>query len=800
MRAALLSALARLRRRATSEDESLSRDATRARGRARANRRRKDDDDANEGDDDGQGEFVLGEGRRRRRRRMNEMNDDVDVDGNDGEGSVRERGGERARERDDSARRATEATGATASNATNAVEVSTSRTANDAIARTYVLDTYEAPKRKTEVAFESEQEFARRGVEAERAGRASGSKGKGVDGAMSDRYRGLRCTEDIERGGVILELDGAELITAQACARDRSLAELLRYWILVQTSSRVRTLVHKDKLRQWQRSGTLDINAPWARESDFEGEGYVTNPTQEQMHLPVDEMALSCFLALERRKGRDSKWYDYITKLPTLEDFKRDIPLLIPLRDFVQFFGYIECERSHTGKLLSDIDLRWMIALRRRSERALELTFRHIVSKVAFRPESWSNPFTYSRTHMSRDEFTWGYGVVLTRAFQASTLPSGDPWSDMLRRADFNGTFLAPHLDFANHKRPREVEYSTSNGMTGHGKIVVRALKNFYAGDYVHISYGAKNNLDLFMRYGFTVEDNFEPDGSSNDVFNVDLDDFNRFLRQTPSGTDVPGCGVEISIRFAQTNEYTYSSFDAMLDIARRFFSEGEPSLKAALEADVEVVRDDTIWDRDDDVYGNAQGDEDDEDDEDDGYDSDELADLHIDEVMWSKDGLLIADVDPGVSEENGMVPPKDAPELAASKLRVEIKALRALTDYMLHERSPTKEIANGRDHLYRFLRVFQESRVRTKDFYAMAAYLSSDDLAGGDEQSRKRNRRNLSQSLRDMLSRRANDESFHAAAKTLADAHVERVRLVRAPQHPPRRPAALARVPPSAS
>ena len=648
-----------------------------------------------------------------------------------------------------------------------ASEVGEKDASEDELVVAYVADAFEAPRSLTEVAFESNVPST-----------SAVTRG----GVFGTTCRGLRCTEDIEVGTTIMELDGpAHLITAQQCARDKSLTELLRYWLLLQTSSRMRTLIDREQLREWQRNGVIADYAPWARESDFVGSGFVVNPTVEPIHLPLDEMVLSCFLVLERRKGNTSKWHNYISALPTLEDFRRDVPLFIPLREFVQFFGYVECERAHAGKLLSDVDLRWMIAERRHAERLTELTFRHIVSKVAFRSESSGNRFTFERTYMTREEFLWGYGVVMTRAFQSPNPVSGDPWMDMLKRKDFVGTFLAPHLDFANHKRPREVEYVTTGGQNGNGKVVVRALRNFNAGDYLHISYGAKSNLDLFMRYGFAVEDNTEPDGSSNDMFRVDLDDFIRVVRKVPM--DVPIRGQEIFIRFAQTTTYMYAAFDKILDVARAHFTENEPKLKAALiEAErEEVIRDDAIWNRDEDVYG-GQGDDEALDDmlygdnEDDGDNEDEHKDARTRHPSPSSSRR-----DAAATTQN-----VDSPDIVALKREVEIKALREARDYLLVEHAEPKPSAPSRDALFSSLLIVHRSRRRAFDVYAMAAHLASDALEasaapGSDRRRASRAsaaaaRRALPRHVKAMLARRADDAAWRDAARVLADAHVARV------------------------
>ena len=49
-------------------------------------------------------------------------------------------------------------------------------------------------------------------------------------------------------------------------------------------------------------------------------------------YLGLDETLLCCFIALEKKKGKSSSWYDYVSKLPTLDDFLSRVPAVMSIR------------------------------------------------------------------------------------------------------------------------------------------------------------------------------------------------------------------------------------------------------------------------------------------------------------------------------------------------------------------------------------------------------------------------------------------------------------------------------------
>lgn len=80
---------------------------------------------------------------------------------------------------------------------------------------------------------------------------------------------------------------------------------------------------------------------------------------------------------------------------------------------------------------------------------------------------------------------------------------------------------MVPLLDCINHKRGAGQVSDVSYKRQDDGSIVVRAKIDMDAEYIVGITYGAKGNHQLLIRYGFTLEDNIEPDGSSNDIAEI---------------------------------------------------------------------------------------------------------------------------------------------------------------------------------------------------------------------------------------------------------------------------------------
>ena len=69
---------------------------------------------------------------------------------------------------------------------------------------------------------------------------------------------------------------------------------------------------------------------------------------------------------------------------------------------------------------------------------------------------------------------------------------------------------LVPYADMLNHYRPRETKWQFDDSLQGFTIIALQSLGN---GVQVYDSYGQKCNHRFLLNYGFSVENNVEPDG-----------------------------------------------------------------------------------------------------------------------------------------------------------------------------------------------------------------------------------------------------------------------------------------------
>jgi len=649
------------------------------------------------------------------------------------------------------------------------------RAIRDAIAEQYVEDAFEMPKMYTTVDEESWSVVLRdaamgegmneSSVEAEGfdGGARKKARVEGGDGKVCDVEclakckvkcgRGLKVTEYVSKGSVIMELTGpSQLITAQTCAREHELSALVKCWLSTQTSASIRAFVPRELLRIWRREETLWYHAPWVTDEDCEGEGYVPNPTSRfrTLHLPLDEIVLSCFMVLERRKGKQSKWFDYISKLPTLEDFRKDVPMMIPVKQFVQMLGFVNCEKAHSRRRHSDSNLRFIIAERRCMEQKIELTYRHIVSKVDFKPETSGKRFTFKSTYMTREEFCWGYAVVMTRGFRSPNTPSGDIWRDVVRRKEFVGAFLAPYLDFASYKVAPNVECTVSNGVSGQGQVVARALADCHKGDFMHMSCNLpQSNIDLFLRYGYCAKNaKAETSRENHDFFYVDLDDLVRWFRNIP--TDVIDARREMSIRFSHANN-ALDALSRMVDCVRPCVYQASAHVRNALRTrqDKEASCTATI------SIQKARRNDTDVKNEPLELNDDELEKIRM---------LTFGEADDEMIEQTKQC----SPAFVAIKYAMEIKTLRLVRDWLNKLKCASIEACEfpnaSHERLIKAYEIVRASRQRTFDLYANAAHVIADKLAASGPNSRN----SLPAHMKRLILRRGSEDDFNSAVREL--------------------------------
>jgi histone-lysine N-methyltransferase SETD3 len=95
------------------------------------------------------------------------------------------------------------------------------------------------------------------------------------------------------------------------------------------------------------------------------------------------------------------------------------------------------------------------------------------------------------------DEFKWARMAVCSRNF--GVIAHG------LRTAA-----LVPYADMLNHFRPRETKWKFEDKLNA---FIVSAIQDIAPGCEVFDSYGQKCNHRFLLNYGFSVENNAEPDG-----------------------------------------------------------------------------------------------------------------------------------------------------------------------------------------------------------------------------------------------------------------------------------------------
>jgi protein-histidine N-methyltransferase len=101
------------------------------------------------------------------------------------------------------------------------------------------------------------------------------------------------------------------------------------------------------------------------------------------------------------------------------------------------------------------------------------------------------------RTIATLDEFKWARMCVCSRNF-------GLVINGMQTAA------MVPYADMLNHYRPRETKWQYDDAVQG---FTVVAVQGIAAGAQVYDSYGRKCNHRFLLNYGFSVENNVEPDG-----------------------------------------------------------------------------------------------------------------------------------------------------------------------------------------------------------------------------------------------------------------------------------------------
>lgn len=154
--------------------------------------------------------------------------------------------------------------------------------------------------------------------------------------------------------------------------------------------------------------------------------------------------------------------------------------------------------------------------------------------------------------------------------------------NDILEEKEFycSQDAMVPMLDLLDHKRGSqqtpEVHYECVDG-----DIFVKARIDISENTIIRDTYGAKGNAQLLRRYGFCLPNNLEPDGSSNDILELDVSSLLALVipispvssdenRSTTSNKLEAGSEEVIDLR-AGPKSYTYGGFVKALEKCLRF-------------------------------------------------------------------------------------------------------------------------------------------------------------------------------------------------------------------------------------
>ena len=180
-----------------------------------------------------------------------------------------------------------------------------------------------------------------------------------------------------------------------------------------------------------------------------------------------------------------------------------------------------------------------------------------------------SRAFEVSRTQTKKEKNGGNNNDVKKSRSGMSTTPTAA-----------TATALIPILDLVDHcrgtatnnnnnnKKKKNISYRFDN----EGMVIVQATTVLQPGEGLRMTYGAVGNGQLLLNYGFSIPDNLEPDHSSNDILEIQLDPNhpNTFPPPPSSNSNSPSSSakndiVVVNLRTGPKS-YTYVSFVQILE------------------------------------------------------------------------------------------------------------------------------------------------------------------------------------------------------------------------------------------
>lgn len=168
--------------------------------------------------------------------------------------------------------------------------------------------------------------------------------------------------------------------------------------------------------------------------------------------------------------------------------------------------------------------------------------------------ESILSPGDNNKTVPSLEAFDKALAVVSSRAF------AGKEQQQYATSRGTSNSCLIPLLDLCNHQRgaqqpKKNLRYAWEHST---GNMVVHVARTIAAGDALCITYGAQSNAQLLLNYGFCLENNVEPDGSSNNVY--------EFVVKSSNNHDGDDSNAKTIILRMGPKSYTYGPLLQVLE------------------------------------------------------------------------------------------------------------------------------------------------------------------------------------------------------------------------------------------
>jgi hypothetical protein len=233
-----------------------------------------------------------------------------------------------------------------------------------------------------------------------------------------------------------------------------------------------------------------------------------------QWHHPIDDLLVAWNLVVQRRT-KTSFFQVYWDSLPAPETVRAALPRAWPVE--------VQNACLQGSPLLRRVH-RQSIHLRNDYESLL-----HIMESEQSEDKMKKGGATeqvISPLSPSWNEFDQAMAIVTSRAFAGPAVDvSKNETSTAISKTTPTTTVCCiPLLDLGNHIRGNKAKPNLRYAWNDTGDcMVVYTRHAVSAGTPLSLTYGAQSNAQLLLNYGFCLPDNVEPDGSSNNTYELYL-------------------------------------------------------------------------------------------------------------------------------------------------------------------------------------------------------------------------------------------------------------------------------------